>query len=222
MSNSIKKQTMRGGFTLAEMIVAFGIFAILITIAAGSFVRSVRIQRVALQLMAVNDNIALTMEQMMRELRTGYNFCTKDANLSTVDATVQAQCAALGDDEMQFITVGNVVTRYRLKDNGIQKGIGVASWDPSNPVDVACSEGEFDAVDGICYRTITADTIKVTAANFQALHNDEELITKYPPRLVLSFAITSSDPLVEALTAPITIQTSVSARCGAMACPADF
>jgi len=74
-----QKQKMQRGFTLIELIVAFGIFAILVTIASGSFVRSLRIQRVSLQLMAVNDNMAITLEQMTREMRTGYNFCTNSA-----------------------------------------------------------------------------------------------------------------------------------------------
>ena len=209
------------GFTLIELIVAFGIFVILIAVASGSFVRSLRIQRVSLQLMAVNDNMAITLEQMMREMRTGYNFCTNTANLSTADPAVQAQCASLDDGEIQFVSAGNVLVRYRLKDNAIQKGVGVAAWDPANPTEVSCVEGEFDAANGVCYRNMTADTIKVSAADFRALHNDVEVLPLYPPRIVLSFAITSSDPMVEVFTSPITIQTTVSARCGVSSCPSD-
>jgi len=216
-----QKQKMQRGFTLIELIVAFGIFAILITIASGSFVRSLRIQRVSLQLMAVNDNMAITLEQMMREMRTGYNFCTNTENLSAADPSVQAQCAALDNGEIQFVTAGNVLVRYRLKNEAIQKGVGVAAWDPANPPETACDEGEFDAISGVCYRTMTADTIKVSDANFRALHNDVEVSPLYPPRIVLSFAVTSSDPLVEAFASPITIQTTVSARCGVSSCPSD-
>ena len=212
---------MQRGFTLIELIVAFGIFAILVTIASGSFVRSLRIQRVSLQLMAVNDNMAITLEQMTREMRTGYNFCTNTANLSAADPSVQAQCAALGNGEIQFVTAGNVLVRYRLKDESIQKGVGIAAWDPTTPPATVCDEGEFDAANGVCYRTMTADTIKVSAVDFRALHNDTEVAPLYPPRIVLSFAITSSDPLVEAFANPVTIQTTVSARCGMGSCPSD-
>lgn len=221
MTYGKKYRTHSRGFTLIELMVAFGIFSILLTVASGSFVRSLRIQRVSLQLMAVNDNMAITLEQMMREMRTGYNFCTKDDNLSSVDASVQAQCAALADDEIQFVTASNVLVRYRFKNSAIQKGVGVPAWDPSSPTEVSCTEGEFDAANGVCYRTITADTIKVSAASFRALHNDKEVSPLYPPRIVLSFAITSNDPLVEALAGPITIQTTVSARCGITSCPSD-
>jgi len=211
----------RAGFTLVELIVAFGIFSTIIAIAAGSFVRSLRMQRVSLQLMAVNDNMAITLEQMMREMRTGYHFCTNDSNLSVADPSVQAQCAALDNDEIQFVTAGNVVVRYRFRDNAIQKGVGESVWDPSNPTAVSCEGGTFDATYGFCYRTITADTIKVSAAHFRALHNDAEVAPLYPPRIVLSFAITSNDPLVASFADPITIQTTVSARCGVGSCPSD-
>ena len=218
VSNRHKKSA---GFTLVELIIAFSIFSILIAVAAGSFVRSLRMQRTALDLMAVNDNMALTLEQMMREMRTGYNFCTKTENLSNADPSVQAQCAALDNDEIQFVTVGNVTVRYRLKNHAIQKGVVVAAWDPNNPTQASCTDGEFDAANGICYRAITADTVDVVAAHFRALHNDVETAPLYPPRIVLSFTITSNDPSVAALATPITIQTTVSARCGLSSCPSD-
>lgn len=216
-----KNQKMRSGFTLVELIVAFSVFAVLVAVVSGSFVRSLRIQRVALELMAVNDNMAITLEQMMREMRTGYNFCTNTANLSNADPAVQAQCSALQNGEIQFVTAGNVLVRYRLKDNTIQKGVGVPAWDPANPTDVSCSEGEFDTASGVCYRTMTADTIKVVGANFLALHNDVETGQLYPPRIILNFTITSNNPAVESFASPITIQTTVSARCGVSSCPSD-
>ncbi len=215
IARSSPSDGLRAGVTLVEFLVAFGIFAMLVTIATASFIRSTRIQRSALQLMAINDNMGIAIEQMMREMRTGYNFCTQTAQLS--DARFTAQCAALGANEIQFVTSGNKVMRYRLRNTSLQRGEGLASWDPSagNPCG---ADSEFDAANGICYRTITADNVKVTGAHFEPLYNNSD---GYPPRIVMSFSMTSNDPMVEAMISPLTIQTTVSARCGESTCPSD-
>lgn len=216
------RTALRAGVTLVEFLVAFGIFTFLITIASGSFIRSVRIQRAALQLMAVNDNMGITIEQMMREMRTGYNFCTGASPLSDVRFAGKCPDAGAGSSELQFVTAGNVVTRYRIKGTAIQKGVVLASYDPSHPSTAACdvaNGGEFDPVNGICYQNITADNVKVTKAHFETRYNNPDSL---PPRIIISFAITSNDPLVEAMTAPMTIQTTISARCGESTCPADM
>ena len=62
------------GFTLVELFVSMTIFVILISMAVGIFVITLRSQRAAVALMEVNDNASLTLEQMMREMRTGSNF----------------------------------------------------------------------------------------------------------------------------------------------------
>lgn len=213
----------RRGVTLVEFLVAFGIFIILIGIAGGSFVRSVRVQRAALQLMAVNDNMGITIEQMMREVRTGYNFCTGAMPLTDPRFVGKCPDVTAGSSELQFVTAGNVVTRYRLKGDAIQKGIVQSSWDPSNPVAVSCdvaSGAEFDAVNGICYRNITADNVKVTNVHFETRYNN--VGDGRSPRILISFEVTSNDPLVSSMTAPMTIQTTVSARCGETSCPSDM
>jgi prepilin-type N-terminal cleavage/methylation domain-containing protein len=61
------------GFTLMELTVALGIFAVVMVISAGILLNSLKTARyVANQARAV-DNISLAMEQMVREIRTGSN-----------------------------------------------------------------------------------------------------------------------------------------------------
>lgn len=68
------------GFTVVELIVAMGVFVVIVTIAVGVFVGSVRNQRLLTELMAVNNNAGGVLEQMAREIRTGYRFdATADA-----------------------------------------------------------------------------------------------------------------------------------------------
>lgn len=60
----------RDGITLAEMMVAFGIFGIFISIALGGFMQSLKNQRVSLVLMEANDAASIIFENIARQLRT--------------------------------------------------------------------------------------------------------------------------------------------------------
>jgi prepilin-type N-terminal cleavage/methylation domain-containing protein len=62
------------GFTLVELLVAVALFAIIVDVAAGGFVRALRAQRQTSALLAANSNASLVLEQMFREMRTGSDF----------------------------------------------------------------------------------------------------------------------------------------------------
>ncbi|GEM_PF-856566 len=66
------------GFTVTELIVAMGVFIVLVTIAVGVFVNTVRNQRRLTMLMSVNNNAGNVLEQIAREVRTGYRFCEEE------------------------------------------------------------------------------------------------------------------------------------------------
>jgi len=63
------------GFTVVELIVAMSIFAVFLTISVGVFVKTIRTQRTLVHRMEVNDNAGAVLEQITREVRTGYDFC---------------------------------------------------------------------------------------------------------------------------------------------------
>ena len=92
----MKKFSNRRGFTLVEMLVAITIFSIIVSIASGVFIRSLRAQRLIVNLMAINDNASQAVEQMAREIRTGILFtATSTAEISfvnTADKTVAYRC----------------------------------------------------------------------------------------------------------------------------------
>lgn len=77
------------GFTVVELLVAMAVFASLITISSGVFIRSLRTQRVIVALIAANSNAGLAMEQMMREIRTGSGFSTNQSSLTFTNAKGQ-------------------------------------------------------------------------------------------------------------------------------------
>lgn len=75
------KSDKRGGFTIAELIVAMGVFLILLSIATGSFIQILRTQRATVSLLAANANASLAMEQISREIRTGGVFSLSNGEL---------------------------------------------------------------------------------------------------------------------------------------------
>lgn len=71
----MKKNLIRQhGFTIIELIVAMGLFAILTAIAVAAFTRALRSERWLTAMMSVDANASIVLEQMAREIRTGYNF----------------------------------------------------------------------------------------------------------------------------------------------------
>jgi len=62
------------GFTIVELIVAVSLFVTAIAVASGIFISSLRSQRLADGLMEAQSNASLALEQMMREVRTGFDF----------------------------------------------------------------------------------------------------------------------------------------------------
>jgi prepilin-type N-terminal cleavage/methylation domain-containing protein len=69
------------GFSLVELIIAMSVFTVLITIATGVFVRVIKTQRDLVTRLSIIDNAGLVLEQMTREIRTGYDFSIANPNL---------------------------------------------------------------------------------------------------------------------------------------------
>jgi prepilin-type N-terminal cleavage/methylation domain-containing protein len=97
---------MSKGFTLIELLVATGLFVMVTGLAAGVFVNSLRSQQAVVALMAANDNASLALEQMSREIRTGYQFSTNSQKT-----------------ELQFLDqkLGKVTYRFNEDDGVIER-----------------------------------------------------------------------------------------------------
>ncbi|KKW47354.1 MAG: hypothetical protein A2128_02225 [Candidatus Liptonbacteria bacterium GWC1_60_9] len=107
MKSHIAHRGSRKGFTMIELIVAMGIFLILIAAATSGFVQALRTQRAIVALMAANDNASSVLEQMAREIRVGYNFQTNTS-----------------EDELTFVNAYNEIVTYRLDNQTIERGTG--------------------------------------------------------------------------------------------------
>lgn len=103
------------GFTVTELIVAMGVFAMLLTVAVGAFIQALRNERRLLDLMAVNNNAGLVLEQIAREIRTGHSFDF---------GAVAVGCGNGGGTELNFINHSDKNITYRLsQNNAIEKEI---------------------------------------------------------------------------------------------------
>ncbi len=79
---------MKRGFTLVELMVAISVFSVAVTLSTGAFVRAIKTQRILTHLMSVNSNSSLVIEQLAREIRTGYNFSLARTNSPDCDDTI--------------------------------------------------------------------------------------------------------------------------------------
>lgn len=188
------------GFTMIELLVAMSVFAILTSIAAGGFINVLRNQRTVAALMAANDNMGIAMEQIAREMRTGYNFCK----------------VAGSSSKFQFINSKNEVVRYQFNNNGIERSVSKTFGDTTP----TCND--TDDSNWFSYNKITADNVKINKFNVgicgKNIINSTLLDDcgpggiSYPPRITLGIGITSSEPDIEKLGISTNIQTTVTAR----------
>ncbi|USN87558.1 MAG: type II secretion system protein [Candidatus Nomurabacteria bacterium] len=80
MLNSYKKQS---GFTLIEMIVSLGVFAVVVTTAVGALLAIISANKQLQAEQSIMTNLSFAMDTMTREIRTGYNYyCNAYENYS--------------------------------------------------------------------------------------------------------------------------------------------
>lgn len=72
------------GFTLVELLVSAAIFSILILSATGIFVKIMNVQKKALAIQEVQDNISYTMEMISKEIRMMSEITTKNTASDTL------------------------------------------------------------------------------------------------------------------------------------------
>lgn len=114
----------RKGFTLVEMIIYLGFFAVLITLAIESTLimmkafYSLRLSR------DINQSITVSMERMSRELRNAHGVATSSSqstfNTHPGRLTVLTKTSSGTDTTLEFYVDG--ANQLRYKEGGIEKG----------------------------------------------------------------------------------------------------
>ncbi|MBI5220793.1 MAG: type II secretion system protein [Candidatus Liptonbacteria bacterium] len=178
----------RRGYTLVEMIISVGIFAVIVSVAVGGFVRSLRSQRQASALLAANSTMSLVLEQMAREIRVGKDFCT---------GAVSA-CSGNPTDYLSFHNGQGAEVTYcpATEPDGthtIRRGLGVSG--------ALCSTDSR-------FQKITPDSINIRSLSFLLQGNSVGDLRQ--PLITISVGVSPKELGVD--VSELNIETSVSSR----------
>jgi prepilin-type N-terminal cleavage/methylation domain-containing protein len=183
------------GFTLIEVLIAMSIFTILIAIGIGGFVHTLHIQREIASFISVQDNTSLALEQMTREIRTGYLFC-KDPGGTAPNGTCFSACTVSGPPATPTWTCTGLLD--------FKNGNG-------DTVDYRDTGGTLTrSLDGATPVPITSNTVQIKYLTFTIFGNLEG--DNWNPRITISMGVfaSSTDPVL--MNDVLNLQTSVSAR----------
>ncbi|HTY40069.1 MAG TPA: type II secretion system protein [Candidatus Paceibacterota bacterium] len=185
----MKQVPKNSGFTIVELLVAISLFSVLVTIGVGGVVTALRTQRQAAALLALNNSLGLTMEQMLREMRTGRDFCLP----------AQGNDCPPGQTGVAFTNSNNEHVRYCFNSpNGSTAGSITRGTDPSNAPN--CNTNVMAG--------LTPPSVNLTNAAFTVSGNlpgDGSV-----PRVVINITGATTDPTLTGVT--VNLETLVSAR----------
>src|SRR5690349_21503437 len=88
-----KVTTKQEGFTIIETMISVALFIVITTVGMGALLNGNLLYQKSQDMRAIIDNLNFTMEDMSRNLRTGYNFhcfTGTDSIPVTTDATLSA------------------------------------------------------------------------------------------------------------------------------------
>lgn len=105
---SIQHSAFMRGFTLLEMMISSGIFAVVIIMAVGVMLSLSQAQVKATNIQNTQDNLRFTLESMTKELRTGTNY-------------VVGSCGAVGCTEITFVRQDGISAGYCLSSGAIRR-----------------------------------------------------------------------------------------------------
>jgi prepilin-type N-terminal cleavage/methylation domain-containing protein len=185
---------MKKGFTLIELLVAIGIFSITIAIAVGGFVHALRTQREIAALVAVQSNASTVLEQMARELRTGYLFC-HDPGVNTPNSTCLSACVVSGnewrcDGLLDFYNANSQNVDYRLN--------------PATQALERTNSGAFG------YVPFTGGNVKLNYLTFRLFGQTEG--DHWAPRITIMMGVSPSSTDATLMSNKVNLQTTVSVR----------
>jgi len=147
-----KKHTKCSGFSLIEVLVSLALFAIVVTMSVGTLIVLIDANAKAQNVQILVNSVAMTVDSMVRDIRTGFNYrCDANINVNT-----PADCLA-GGTTFSFSESGGSLTGdlssdrigYRMVGGRIQRNLigtvgSVANnWADMTPAEVTITEMTF-------------------------------------------------------------------------------
>lgn len=125
--SSLNFSKKNSGFTLIELIVAIGIFIIVVSFAMQGFVQTIRTQRSIATLLSANSNASSALEQMAREIRIGASFSQSETS------------------DIMFLNAANDTVTYRLNaaNRSIERDVNGAGFFSITADDVGVLDLQF-------------------------------------------------------------------------------
>jgi type II secretory pathway pseudopilin PulG len=186
------------GFTLVELMVTVGLFMIIVAIATGAFANALRTQRQVSSLIAAQSNVSLAVEQMTRQIRTGYLFC-HDSGSNTWHTS--CGCHLDPDPAQAALNVWDCSDLDFYSSDGHIEYTALSSG-PYAGMLVASSSGQW--------QPITGNTVRVKYLQFRLFGQLEG--DHWTPRVTISMGIVPSSTDTAVGSTTFNLETTVSAR----------
>lgn len=192
----------RNGFTLVETLVAIALFSILVAIGVGGFANALHTQRQVAALISAQTNGSIALEQMAREIRTGYLFCNTitgaaDPTCATNVFGPGTGCTVAVTANGRVLTCNDIIDFYNAEGNNVDYEL------QNNAL-----ERTINGQNGLV--PITSDNVAVKYLTFVIFGNTEG--DHWNPRITISMGVspTSNDPAL--VSDVVSLQTTISAR----------
>lgn len=106
------------GFTLIEIIVSVGIFAIVMLVATSAYYSLINLDRRARATNETVNNLSFAVDAMTRGIRTGTNYQCLNGSPDAYGNSTTGTCTSFTYQDTSLSTSGSVAVKYILKTNG--------------------------------------------------------------------------------------------------------
>lgn len=189
------------GFSLLELIVAIGVFAVVATIAVGALLGLSTAQKKAFYIQTNQDNIRFALETMARELRTGICYKQLPADNSNVCVGFAPPTPCTDSQCIQFVNSHGDVVVYKRSINQGECGINP----PVAGLSVECIAKN---VNGIGFYPVTAREVKIHQLKFTLSGQDSS--GSDPVQSRVTIFMQADTPGASALNTQLEAQTTIS------------